>query len=660
MLRSIEQYAMQSCKVETIFLPKNVNSFAANCFEGSRTLKTISCNPSNPTFSVMDGVLYNKDKTTLIKFPANHSTSFEIPETVTTIGFCAFISSVIENVKFPPKLKRIDGYAFAVTKLKNLTIPDTITDISGGAFASCQHLTEVKFGTGMTYISNDCFMDTRLTKVVIPENITSIGESAFSYCPNLKEVVLPSTITSLGGSCFPTNVNISFPSNAKLSLDDQQILYDLDKIVLIMCLKKSTSYIIPETVSTIRSSAFKDMTDLTKIEFRSGITLKMIESNAFYGCSKLSSIEIPNSVTSFGVRSFYNCAQIKSVFFGSKLTKISTRCFEGCTSLDTVSFTQCDSPCTIDSYAFNGCTSLRTLTLSENISSIDMYCFSNCKSLERVNIPSTLKYIGIYAFSNSLISQVTFSSPSQMVNLSKYSFSQCIHLRDIVGTPDTIKNIESNCFESTLITSFDVPISTTSIGNYAFRGCSEMTVFRIPSRCLLQTIGNYIFDGCVSLSKIECPDSDFFVIDNGALFNKDRSNLICFPPASSITFFCFSQNVKSVSSSAFYGCKSLVGIMIPDNSITTIGHSAFAYCTSLKYINIPLCVKNIDQNVFTGCNNLHCGIVVQNTSISFRYSLVTNSGLSLTSMKDCGLITCKHVNYQTPVSTSYLYVFILM
>ncbi|EAX91461.1 surface antigen BspA-like [Trichomonas vaginalis G3] len=248
-----------------------------------------------------------------------------------------------------------------------------------------------------------------------------------------------------------------------------------------------------------------------------------------------------------------------------------------------------------------------------------------------------------------MISQVTFASPSSMINLSKYSFSQCTHLRDIINIPDTIENIESNCFESTQISTFVVPISTTSIGNYAFRGCSEMTVFKIPSRCLLRSIGNYIFDGCVSLSTIECPDSDFFVIDNGALFNKNRSNLICFPPASSITFFCFSQNVKSVSSSAFFGCKNLVGIMIPDNSITSIGHSAFADCTSLKYINIPLCVKNIDQNVFTGCTSLYCGVVVQNTSISFRMSLVTNSGLSFTSMKDCGLITCKHDSCRIPV-----------
>ncbi|EAY04469.1 surface antigen BspA-like [Trichomonas vaginalis G3] len=281
MLTRIKEYSMQGSIIETIFLPKNVNYFAANSFENSRTLKTITCNPSNPSFSVMDGVLYNKEKTMLVKYPANHGTSFEIPEKVTRIGFCAFIYSVIESITFPSNLKTIEGWAFAFTNLKTLKIPDTVTEIYNGVFAGCVYLGEITLGAGMTYIPNNCFSNAKITKIIIPENITSIGDYAFSDCPNLKEVVLPSTITNLGGSCFPTNVNISFPSDAKLSLDDQQILYDLDKIVLIMCLKKSSSYIIPETVSTIRAPAFKDMTDLTKIEFRSGTTLKTIESSAF-------------------------------------------------------------------------------------------------------------------------------------------------------------------------------------------------------------------------------------------------------------------------------------------------------------------------------------------------------------------------------------------
>ncbi|EAX91460.1 surface antigen BspA-like [Trichomonas vaginalis G3] len=371
-LTRIEEYSMQRSKIETIFLPKTVSYFAANAFESSQTLKTITCNPSNPTFSVMDGILYNKDKTILVRYPANHGSSFQVPDSVKKIGFCAFISSVIETIIFPPNLKTIDGWSFMGTRLKKLKIPDSVTDIGEGAFAACTSLTEISFGAGMTYIPSYGFTNARITKIAIPDNITTIGDFAFDNCPTLKEVILPSTITNLGGSCFPSNVNVSFPSDAKLSLDDQQILYNLDKSILIMCLKKSTSYIIPESVVTIRSSAFKEMTDLTKIEFRSGTSLQTIEYDAFLGCSKLSSIEIPSSVTSFGKKSFYNCAQLKSVFFGSKLTRISSQCFEGCTSLSTVSFSTCDSSCIIDSYAFSGCTSLKTLTLSENISSIDM------------------------------------------------------------------------------------------------------------------------------------------------------------------------------------------------------------------------------------------------------------------------------------------------
>lgn len=659
-LQKIEAGSFYATIIETIFIPKGVSSLAGAAFETSKTLRTIVGNPSNPYYSIMDGVLYSFNKSVLVKFPANHSTSFEIPNSVTTIEFCAFIDSLIETVKFPPNLQILNGWSFATTRLKSVIIPDSVTFMSNGVFSRCYHLNEITIGSGISAIPVYAFNIANITSITIPENVISVGAHAFEECPYLKDVILPSKISNLGGSCFPTSVNITFPSTAKLSIDDQKILYNLDKTILIMCLDKLTSYVIPSSVETIRAEAFKSMTDLTKIEFRSGSTLKTIESLAFSECIKLSSIEIPNSISYFGESAFSSCTSLKSVFFGSKLTRISTRCFENCVNLEIISFSRCDGSATIDSYSFSGCSHLKTFTLSEGIVSIDMRCFNDCILLESINIPSTLKYIGIYAFSNTKISTVTFASHSSMVNLSQYSFSQCTSLREIVNMPDSIMNIGSNSFESSKISSFTVPISTETIDNYAFRRCSLMETFTIPPRCSLKKIGNFIFEGCVSLSKIECVDSDFFVIDNGALFDKNRSKLICFPPASLIKFFCFSQNVRTISSSAFYGCKRLVGIMIPDDSIESIGHSAFAYCTSLKYINIPICVKSIDQSVFTGCTNLNCGVAVENQNISFKQSLVETSGLSPTSMKDCGLITCKNANTYRPVKNSYLYVFILM
>ena len=91
-LQKIEAGSFYGAIIETIFIPKGVSSLAGAAFETSKTLRTIVGNPSNPYYSIMDGVLYSFDKTILVKFPANHSTSFEIPNSVATIEFCASVS----------------------------------------------------------------------------------------------------------------------------------------------------------------------------------------------------------------------------------------------------------------------------------------------------------------------------------------------------------------------------------------------------------------------------------------------------------------------------------------------------------------------------------------------------------------------------------------
>lgn len=427
-----------------------------------------------------------------------------------------------------------------------------------------------------------------------------------------------------------------------------------------MCLKKSDTYNIPESVQYIKENAFKGNTILTKVVFQSNSNLKEIGKSAFEDCSLLSNINIPISTINFLDKAFSKCRAIKTVFFGNKLEKIEANCFYLCTSLQSISFNPCDKNASINANAFQGCSSITSLTLAEGIYSIDMYCFADCTKLESVNLPSSLVYIGIYAFANTAVETVTFAASSSMTNISQYSFSGMKKLRDIQNIPSTIVEIGSNAFELTMISSFTVPMSTVNLSDSVFRGCSSMTVFTIPSDCALQNIGYFIFDGCLSLQRIECINSEYFVVDNGGLFNKERTSLICFPPASPINFFSFSQNVRSIAPSAFYSCKNLQGVLIPDNSISSIGHSAFAHCTSLKYTNIPLCVKTIESSVFIGCSNLRCGIIVQNTSVSFRQSLIESSFLSPTVLKDCALITCKNDFFKSLIPNSFLYVFIIM
>ncbi|EAX87538.1 Leucine Rich Repeat family protein [Trichomonas vaginalis G3] len=659
-IKEIKTYSFDYAKVETLFIPKATTFISEYAFVALTTLREFTIDPSNPSYSVSDGVLFNKDQTCLIHFPANKCKSYTIPEKATSIASCSFAYSIIESIQFSKNFQSIGEWAFIGSNFKSIVIPDTVTNIHEGAFFACSSLNSIVIGTGLKAISNYCFRRTNISSITIPSGITTIGIYAFDGCNNLKEVVLPSSLKNLGGSCFPMTTKLIFSEGSDFTIDDQLIVYNKAKTKVVMCLNQSDSYIIPSTVQIINNDVFKLNKILSKIEFVPDSQLTDIYDGAFSECEKLSSINIPLSVSKFGKNSFYGCKLLQSVFFGDKLSMISDNCFENCISLRTISFSDSNVSANINQYVFSGCGSLTSIILKKGILSLNMFCFRGCISLNKINIPSTVVFIGTNAFQNTNIETVTFSLDSHMRVLNQYVFSGCNTLRNIENIPSCIESIESNCFEFTNIETFTVPVSTVSIADYAFRGCRSLRVFTIPSGCVLSNIGNFIFTGCTSLSVIECDNSEHFVVDNGALFNKERSNLIYFPPASSIKFFCFSQNVKSVSSSAFYGCRHLEGIMIPDNSIETIGSSAFSECTSFKYINIPLCVKTIEQNAFSGCINLHCGVNIQNKTRSYIDNIIKSSGLSITSMKSCSLITCKQIHCQNHVSNSYLYVFILM
>lgn len=164
-----------------------------------------------------------------------------------------------------------------------------------------------------------------------------------------------------------------------------------------------------------------------------------------------------------------------------------------------------------------------------------------------------------------------------------------------------------------------------------------------------------------SLKTIICTSSEYFVVDNGALFTKNLSILLCFPPASSTKFFSLPSNLKTVSSSAFIGCRNILSIHIPDNSVQTIRSYAFANCSSLQSLNIPLSVSQIESNAFVGCNNLRCGVLIENRNKLFIRNLVDNGKLNPTAVKECSYITCREINYHTQFNVNtFVYVFILM
>ena len=209
-----------------------------------------------------------------------------------------------------------------------------------------------------------------------------------------------------------------------------------------------------------------------------------------------------------------------------------------------------------------------------------------------------------------------------------------------ITLPEGITTISTLCFDETNISQFVVPLSTEIIKDLAFSSCTSLVKFIIPANCALNDLGYKLFAGCTNLFVIESNISEF-VVENSALYDGERTTLFAFPPASPTKYFAFAESVRSISPGAFIDCINLEIILIPDNSIETIGFSAFEGCRSLHTINIPKSVTTIGNSAFYGCNKLHCGLSIEERNIEILKKWINEALLPKYSVLKCEKVTCK-------------------
>lgn len=382
---------------------------------------------SSPYFKAVDGVLYSKDGTTLVRCPLGKSGTFTVPEDVkeiakygfyccgitdlrlneglTSVGDSAFYQMPITSISLPSTLMNFGKSVFGQTtitditlamdtvpaslmqncyELKTVTLKEGVRVIGQDAFHGCGDLVSVNFPSTLEVIEKGVFdFCYDLTSIALNEGLQEIGEDAFEYC-GMTELEIPSTVASIGSGAFS---HTKFPT-VEIPASVKEIgAYAFSNSAL-------TAAAVPATVTTLGVGAFSNCLSLLNASIEPGRTV--LPSYTFNGCKALTSVQLPESIVEIGAGAFENCNVLPEILLPAGLKTIGRAAFKNCMGMDSITIPDGVTVLPID--ALSWCWSLSEVNLPANLETIDMFAFEQCKSLQSLHIPATLQRINSSAF----------------------------------------------------------------------------------------------------------------------------------------------------------------------------------------------------------------------------------------------------------------------
>ena len=476
-------------------------------------------------------------------------------------------------------------------------------------------------GKPVTGIADNAFeSNNKIDSVLIPDGVESIGAYAFRGCGDLTKVVIPGSVKSIGNSAFYycrniTRVDYSGDITGWLNIEGLgNLMFDVSSSceLYISGIKVEGNIVIPDGVTSIPGSAFRNLTGITSVTIPDSVT--SIGYYAFENCSGMTEVTIPdsvtsiqwnafsigNGVTSIGSSAFYDCSGLQSLTIGTGVTSIGTSAFSGCSSLTSITIP--DSVTSIGDYAFSGCTALSTL----NWNAVDVSGFNSSN------------YVFYNAGTGGNGISVTFGDsveriPDYLFYASNSNYPKIAGIK--IG--NNVKSIGSRAFRSvSSVSSVIIPVSVESIGEYAFYDID--TIY-----CEAQTKPTYWNDSWADSSinviwgynNEDSGEFSYVIRDNKAYLTKYKGSGTevtipdtlygyevvsfgeIFKNNTKITKVVIGNNVTSVFPYAFYKCRGLTSVTI-GNGVTSIGDWAFYDCGSLTEVTIGNGVTSIGWYAF--------------------------------------------------------------
>ena len=399
------------------------------------------------------------------------------------------------------------------------------------------------------------------------------------------------------------------------------------------------------TGGNILYGAFYGCTGLTDITLPNGTS--SLGAYALYNCSGIASIAVPNSVTSIGSYAFSGCSTLSSVNLGTGVTALNEGVFQNCTSISSIQISNITS---IGSNVFNGCTKLNGISFNSNLTSIGANAFKNCTRLANVTIPNKVTSIGAGAFSGctSLESlTIPFVGGSSATNASastlfgyifgtsnytggtavtqRYSSSGTAtyyvpnSLTEVTVTGGNI--LYGAFYGCTGLTDITLPSTASSLGAYALYNCSGIASIAVPNS--VTSIGSYAFSGCSTLSSVNL-GTGVTALNEGVFQNCTSISSIqisnitsiganVFNGCTKLNGISFNSNLTSIGANAFKNCTKLANVTIP-NKVTSIGANAFQNCTTFTGVTFGTFLTSIGASAFSGCSNIESISVPSNVT----------------------------------------------